>query len=91
MVQWYFDFEAKGFDDAGRRDIRNAKYTLKAGDKRALDEINAESTCRAMPKPYVFATDGSEHYGDKIRIFAKCICGGPAFHKVDIMMMTQSL
>jgi hypothetical protein len=91
MVQWYFDFEAKGFDDAGRRDTKNAKYTLKAGDKRALDEINAESTCRAMPKPYVFATDGSEHYGDKIRIFAKCICGGPAFHKVDIMMMTQSL
>jgi hypothetical protein len=44
-----------------------------------------------MPKPYVVAHDGTEHYGDKIRIFAKCIMGGPAFQKVDIMLMTQSL
>jgi len=91
MVQWYFDFEETGFDTQGRRQTPRPKHTLKVGEKRALDEINAESTCRAMPKPYVVGTDGSEHYGDKIRIFAKCICGGPAFHKVDIMMMTQSL
>ena len=91
MVQWYFDFEEDGFDNEGRRHSTPKKHALKAGDKRALDEINAESTCRAMPKPYVVGTDGTEHYGDKIRIFAKCICGGPAFHKVDIMMMTQSL
>ena len=91
MVQWYFDFEAGGFDTDGRRQVNPKTHTLKAGDKRALDEINAESECRAMPKPYVVGTDGTEYYGDKIRIFAKCICGGPAFHKVDIMMMTQSL
>ena len=89
MVQWYFDFEKDKFDREGRRS--DHKHTLKRADKRALDEINAESTCRALPKPYVLGTDGSENYGDKIRIFAKCICGGPAFHKVDIMMMTQSL
>lgn len=29
-------------------------------------------------------------YGDKIRIFAKCITGGRAFDQVDIMIMTQS-
>jgi len=29
-------------------------------------------------------------YGDKIRIFAKCISGGRAFDQVDIMLMTQS-
>ena len=89
MVQWYFDFEKDKFDKEGRRN--NHTHTLKRADKRALDEINAESTCRALPKPYVLGTDGSENYGDKIRIFAKCICGGPAFQKVDIMMMTQSL
>lgn len=91
MVQWYFEFENDSFTDEGRRASKSKERTLKAGDKRALDEINAESMCRALPKPYVVSTDGSEHYGDKIRIFAKCICGGPAFHKVDIMMMTQSL
>ena len=89
MVQWYFDFEDKNFTSDGRRG--QSSHTLRAGDKRALEEINAESTCRALPKPYVVSTDGTEHYGDKIRIFAKCICGGPAFHKVDIMLMTQSL
>jgi hypothetical protein len=32
-----------------------------------------------------------DHYGDKIRIFAKCISGGRPFDAVDIMLMTQSL
>ncbi len=31
-----------------------------------------------------------DHYGDKIRVFAKCISGGRAFDQVDIMLMTQS-
>ena len=31
-----------------------------------------------------------EVYGDKIRVFAKCISGGRAFDQVDIMIMTQS-
>ena len=90
MVQWYFDFENDQFDDEG---IRNAHADRKksALGKRAHEETNAESTCIAMPKPYVVAHDGTEHFGDKIRIFAKCIMGGPAFQKVDIMLMTQSL
>ena len=32
-----------------------------------------------------------DHYGDKIRVFAKCISGGRPFDTVDIMLMTQSL
>lgn len=31
-----------------------------------------------------------DHYGDKSRIFAKCISGGRAFDAVDILIMTQS-
>ena len=91
MVQWYFEFEDAEFDKDGRRQHRQADRVKTAGQKRARDEINAECKFRALPKPYVLATDGTDHYGDKIRIFAKCICGGPANHKVDIMLMTQSL
>jgi len=32
----------------------------------------------------------SDHYGDKSRVFAKCISGGRPFDAVDIMIMTQS-
>ena len=31
-----------------------------------------------------------DHYGDKKRIFAKCISGGRPYDHVDIMIMTQS-
>lgn len=41
----------------------------------------------AVAREY-FAQD---HYGDKIRVFAKCVSGGRAFDAVDIMLMTQSL
>ena len=45
----------------------------------------------AFPKPYMLTADGRDHYGDKIRIFAKCITGGRKHEMVDIMLMTQSL
>ena len=32
----------------------------------------------------------TESFGDKIRIFAKCVSGGRPYDQVDIMMMTQS-
>jgi hypothetical protein len=91
MVQWYFDFEGDGFSDDGRRSDTRNPHPISALGKRAHAELNAESSCRALPKPYVLGADGTEHYGDKIRIFAKCICGGPAHQQVDIMLMTQSL
>jgi hypothetical protein len=93
LVQWYFDFEGNRFDNDGRRSLipdQDARTESKLA-KRAHEETNAESTCYARPKPYVLSKNGTDHYGDKIRIFAKCICGGPANHKVDIMLMTQSL
>jgi hypothetical protein len=91
MVHWYFDFEADGFEADGSRSSDKKSHSRGALGKRAHEETNAESTCVAYPKPYVLNRDGADHYGDKIRIFAKCIMGGPAFQKVDIMLMTQSL
>ena len=44
----------------------------------------------AMPKPYMLRQDGSNHYGDHIRIFAKCISGARPHEMMDIMLMTQS-
>jgi hypothetical protein len=94
MVQWYFDFEREGFEPSdGRRNTGAAnknKMPNEPQSKRARLETNAQSTCVALPKPYVLNADGTDWYGDKIRIFAKCICGGPPSHKVDIMLMTQS-
>ena len=46
---------------------------------------------KAYPKPYMLAADGTDHYGDKIRIFAKCINGARKHEMMDIMLMTQSL
>jgi len=45
----------------------------------------------ALPKPYMLRPDGSDHYGDKIRVFAKCISGARKHEMMDIMLMTQSL
>mgnify|MGYP001227359533 CR=1 FL=1 len=42
------------------------------------------------PKPYrLFG--GEDVYGDKIRIFAKCVSGGRPHEMIDVMLMTQSL
>jgi hypothetical protein len=43
------------------------------------------------PKPYVISTTHGEHYGDRMRVFAKCVNGGRAHDMIDIMLMTQSL
>lgn len=44
-------------------------------------------------KPYVHCTNSEygDHFGDKIRVFAKCIAGGRPYDDIDIMLMTQSL
>lgn len=45
---------------------------------------------KAFPKPYrLYQYD--DHFGDKIRIFAKCISSARPHEMVDIMLMTQSL
>lgn len=45
---------------------------------------------KAFPKPYRLY-DYDDHFGDKIRIFAKCISSARPHEMVDIMLMTQSL
>ena len=42
------------------------------------------------PKPYRLY-DSEDVYGDKIRIFAKCVSGGRPHEMIDVMLMTQSL
>ena len=43
------------------------------------------------PKPYMLRPDGTEHYADKIRIFARCVNGARKYEMVDIQLCTQSL
>lgn len=45
----------------------------------------------AYPKPFLLDENGEEHYGDKIRVFAKCVNGGRPHEPIDIMLCTQSL
>lgn len=45
----------------------------------------------AYPKPYLLRPDGTEHYADKIRVFARCVNGARKFEMVDIQLCTQSL
>jgi len=56
-----------------------------------MDGMGAEQKGnKAYPKPYRLY-NGQDHYGDKIRIFAKCVSSARAHEMMDIMLMTQSL
>jgi hypothetical protein len=49
--------------------------------------------CVVRIKSYRMCKQGNmcfDHFGDKTRVFAKCISGGRPFDAVDIMLMTQS-
>jgi len=96
LVQWYFDFEHENFSNVndvhnvvGQRtgNRRTAPDTL-GQKRRRLEEPRRKSFVH--PKPYVPDWD-REVYGDKIRIFGKCLNGAGPFEPVDIMIMTQSL
>ncbi len=64
---------------------------------RYSGQKNTDTVVRIKPyKMYRLPTDSAkcfylDHYGDKVRVFAKCISGGRPFDAVDIMLMTQSL
>jgi len=52
-----------------------------------------DTRCVVRIKSYRMSKNGNmmhDHFGDKTRIFAKCISGGRPFDMVDIMLMTQS-
>ena len=105
-VQWYFNFEKEHFChshlsmgisdwDIGARikydDHQNAGE-IPLTDRRGKMDGHPNRTMFALPKPYVISSkDGLEFYGDKIRIFAKCIGGGGAHEMVDQQLTTQSL
>jgi hypothetical protein len=73
-----------------QRQAYNARE-LGALDGIPLGGIDERKGNIALPKPYLLSSDGSDHYGDRIRVFAKCISGGRKHEMIDIMMMTQSL
>ncbi len=64
-----------------------------SGQKSALNMVRIKSyRMRKVPigtaaQPHNLVLD---HFGDKTRIFAKCISGGRPWDAVDIMLMTQS-
>ena len=87
--------ESERVDDPAHADPR-AKETTEQSRKRRMTDIydtasvGHHKTGIALPKPYVLKR-GRDHFGDKIRIFAKCINGGRPYDMIDIMLMTQSM
>ena len=57
-----------------------------------LDETHKGN--KFFPKPYRLCRQDGEyvdHYGDKIRIFAKCVSSARSHEMMDIMLLTQTL
>jgi len=105
-VQWYFNFEKEEFCHAHmsmgvsdwdigsriKRDEGANDAEMPLTDRRGKLDGHPNRTLFALPKPYVISSkDGIEFYGDKIRIFAKCIGGGGPHEMVDLQLTTQSL
>ena len=66
------------------------------GMENYSDKHKSASVFRIKPYRLACVVDGDkrnyhEHYGDKIRVFAKCIGGGKPYEMIDVMLMTQSL
>ena len=96
QVQWYFEFEHRNFSAVhdndnvvGQRITASGFMPSVIGQKRRRLEEPVRTNF-VYPKAYV-PHMGAEIYGDRIRIFGKCLNGGGAFEPVDIMIMTQSL
>ena len=105
-VQFYFEWEEGKFRTAstvhgvaGSRILNNdvmpaVKAVTEARKRRremeAGEEFATGNKCIAFPKPYKLS-EGNDCYGDRIRVFAKCISGGRPFDMIDLMLMTQSL
>jgi len=96
LVQWYFDFEHEFFSKVngdhhmvGQRVMTNARLADPLAAKRRRLEEPVRSNF-VHPKPYEPGFDG-DVYGDRMRIFGKCLNGAGPFEPVDIMIMTQSL
>ena len=69
----------------GKGSYKNSKSVVRIKSYQ-MHKVNA-GVAPAQPRE-CFMQDA---WGDKIRVFAKCISGGRPFDMVDIMLMTQSL
>jgi len=77
-----------------KRERQREQYNsreLGALDSYPLGSMDERKAKIAMPKPYVLRSNSSDHYADRVHVFAKCISGGRKHEIIDIMMMTQSL
>ena len=63
------------------------------GSEPIKDNHKSHAVFRIKPYRMFKDTDNmyKDHYGDKIRVFAKCIGGARPYEMMDIMLMTQSL
>tara|TARA_B100001758_G_scaffold133848_2_gene115230 strand:+ start:4039 stop:4854 length:816 start_codon:yes stop_codon:yes gene_type:complete len=76
-------------------ELRNQFHKRQLGTENSFGEPGAgpggAKKNVAYVKPYMLDEDGNDHYGDRVRIFAKAISGGRCHEPIDIMLMTQSL
>ena len=91
------------FNDGSKRGqgMKAGCYWPAKNAEKAITEWKSNGCGKAFPKPYRLAlvTGGedeqqieySDHYGDRIRIFAKCISSARPHEMVDVMLLTQSL
>jgi len=71
----------------GKGSYKNSKSVVRIKSYH-MHTVNTEVVGPPAATRECFVQD---HWGDKIRVFAKCISGGRPFDMVDIMLMTQSL
>lgn len=99
--RFFDEEEVNKLIDADERDTKNQNFeknniNLPTAARKRARSNQYDSTPRglktgiALPKPYVLQ-HGYDVYGDRIRIFAKCISGGRPYDMIDLMLMTQSL
>jgi hypothetical protein len=90
--------EGKGIEDSGplkrkkRDDFMDSRvFGTGGGYGKSMGVKNTH--CVVRIKSYRMCKQENicfDHFGDKTRVFAKCISGGRPFDMVDIMLMTQS-
>lgn len=83
----------KGSNDKKRKYFDQKLYGTGPSYGKSVGQKDTSSVVRI--KSYRMNPDENgliihDHYGDSVRIFAKCISGGRPFDMVDIMIMTQS-
>jgi hypothetical protein len=94
LVQWYFhEKEEKEFDQKDGKRIAGGGQQPQAPDARERFYLRntgiTQNTKQKMflPKPY---HPENATYGDKLRIFAKCLSAAAPYERVDIMICRQS-